>query len=104
MDGFPRFGLWWLCACLVVSSGCVSHRTSPRTARLLDDKVITERVEVALQRSSRVFSKVQVQVDTVGGVVTLRGSVPNLQTKEKASQVAEGVQKVREVDNEIQVR
>ncbi len=93
---------WGLCAGLVLFTGCAGHHTSSRTAHLLDDKVITDRVEAALrQASSSNFSNVR--VDTADAVVTLSGSVPNLQTKEKAIRVAKGVQNVREVDNKIQV-
>ncbi len=103
MKSLRTSALCWLCANLIVLAGCAGHRTNSRTADLLDDKVITERVEVALQRASpRTFSKVQ--VDTAGAVVTLKGSVANPQAKEKASRIAENVQKVRKVDNEIQIR
>lgn len=102
MKSFPRWAGRGLCSGLILFAGCAGPRTSPSTAHLLDDKVITERVEVALQQSPQVFSKVQ--VDTVGAVVTLKGSVPNLEAKQRASQIAKSVQKVRKVDNEILVR
>ncbi len=103
MKGFQRAAVWWLCAGLGLFVGCAGHRTSPRTAHLLDDKVITERVEVALhQVSPHTFSKVH--VDTSGAVVTLSGSVPSLPAKEKASRIAQNVEKVRGVANELQVR
>ncbi len=103
IKGFPTLAWLGLCASLVLFAGCAGHRTDPRTANLLDDKVITERVEVALKRASPPCFA-QVRVDTARAVVTLRGFVPNPQAKEQASQIAQGVQKVRQVDNELQVR
>lgn len=49
--------------CLGLSLGCAGHKTSPRTAHLLDDKVISERVEVALREASPADFR-NVHVDT----------------------------------------
>lgn len=92
-----------ICAGLFALAGCAGHHTSPQTARMLDDKVIGERVEMALRRVSPAeFSNVQVH--SADAVVTLNGSVHSLQAKERASQISKSVEKVRKVDNEIQVR
>ncbi len=102
MKTFPRWTWWGLCVGLVLFAACAAQHTSPRTDRMLDDKVIAERVEVALREASASdFS--DVQVHTTNAVVTLHGSVHSRQAKEKAAEAAKGVQNVRRVDNEIQV-
>lgn len=44
------------------------------------------------------------QVDTVGGRVVLRGSVPDAPARASATDIAAGVPGVRSVDNELKVR
>ncbi len=96
--------LWMpLAGCLILPLGCAGHKASPRTAHLLDDKVISERVEVALREASPGDFR-DVHVDTTNALVRLSGSAPNAQSKQAAERIAKGVQNVREVENEIEVR
>ena len=103
MNRWQQYIRCGLCAGVILVAGCASHHTSSRTAHLLDDKVVSERVKVALRRASpAAFEKVQ--IDTADGVVTLSGSVPNLGLKTKAAQIARSVQKVRDVDNRLGIQ
>lgn len=82
---------------LMVLMGCASHHISSKSSRLLDDKVITDRVQTYLrQASSSLFAHVRVK--TADGIVTLTGSVPNRSAEVQASRIASGVEEVRKVN------
>lgn len=69
----------------------------------IDDAAITGRVKSALA-GTRGTSALKTNVDTKEGVVTLTGTARSESEKELAEEVAKGVNGVRSVDNQIQVR
>jgi osmotically-inducible protein OsmY len=72
-------------------------------SNLLDDKTTTARVEAAL-RSNGTIDLSGIQATTTNSVVTLRGTVPSLQAKNRAAAITRGLDRVKEVHDEIEVR
>ena len=66
------------------------------------DTWITMKTQVALMTTEGV-STTHLNVDTVKGVVTLHGTVPNDTSKTKAEEVAKGIDGVKSVKNLLQV-
>lgn len=66
------------------------------------DAAITARVNAALAMDSG-LSALQIDVDTVGGRVALRGTAPDAAAREHAAQLASRVDGVRSVDNQLTV-
>lgn len=83
-----------LCACALLAPGCETQQ--------VDDAALTAKVKARIIADGRVGAT-RVNVDSAGGVVTLRGEVPTEQEKQAADQVAKAVEGVRGVKNEITV-
>ena len=64
------------------------------------DAALTAKVKTALSLSKRIPSG-EINVDANNDVVTLRGEVPNEQTRSLAEQIARDVPGVREVQNHL---
>jgi len=91
----------------LVSLGCSQSAPPPENSRsagnALHDASITAAVKLSLAFEPGV-SAIGVNVDTNGGVVTLRGEVSNESERQLATKVAEDVSGVTEVVNELSVR
>jgi hyperosmotically inducible protein len=72
------------------------------TARAAKDTAITAEVKTALASNKSVRSS-EIHVDTVAGVVTLKGSVPSPEIAGQAAQLAEQTNGVKSVNNQIMV-
>jgi hyperosmotically inducible periplasmic protein len=68
----------------------------------INDTEITARVKAAIFAEPD-LKTLQISVDTVKGLVTLRGSVDSLSSSDKAKTLASAVANVREVDNRLVV-
>jgi hyperosmotically inducible protein len=68
----------------------------------VDDAGVTAKVKAALLAESGVDG-MKINVDTFNGRVTLKGEVPNQGQIDRATQVAKGVEGVKEVDNRLTV-
>ena len=90
--------------CLVLlAGGCFGRKSEQRDASLLNDKVVTARVESALNSAStNQFNGVV--TETTNGIVTLKGFVLSGGKKKEAEALAAKVDCVRAVKNEIVVR
>jgi len=87
-----------------ILTGCESSRHSDRTAgRALDDKIITESVEQKLQREP-VYKFSDVDVKTFSGVVQLSGFVSSEEQKRRAGELAQQVEGVARVVNNITLK
>lgn len=87
-------------------TGCqmMNHGSSDRTAgRELDDKTITENVKHNLDNEP-VYKFTDVDVKTFAGVVQLSGFVNTDEQKNRAGQIAQQVQGVMQVDNNITLK
>src|SRR6185295_1233490 len=79
-------------------------RTDGTSAKeYIDDSAITAKVKAALVGDSRTKAS-QIEVETREGVVQLAGFVNNSEAKATAEELARGVDHVKSVDNQIDVK
>jgi hyperosmotically inducible protein len=69
----------------------------------IDDAAITAKVKTAMIAEPG-LKALQINVDTANGVVTLTGAVDSTKSLERATQVAQGVQGVKSVDNRLNLK
>jgi hyperosmotically inducible protein len=77
-----------------------AHRSS---GEVVDDGMITTKVKAALAEDSRTKAH-QINIETHEGVVQLSGFVDNAEAKSTAGSLASGVEHVRSVNNQIDVK
>ena len=68
------------------------------------DAALTSKVHTALANDVGMRTLTSINVDSEGGVVTLRGRVDSEDTKKRAEAVARRVNGVSEVKNQLQVK
>jgi hyperosmotically inducible protein len=87
-----------------ILAGCMFRSRVPsKVSNLLDDKTTTARVEAALKgNGSSELSGVV--ATTTNSVVTLRGTVPSAEARNRAAAITRGLDRVKEVRDEIEVR
>lgn len=68
----------------------------------IDDATITAQVNAGLAKDSD-LSAIKINVDTVGGKVTLNGPAPSTVARERAETIAKAVSGVMSVDNKLVV-
>ena len=76
---------------------------SEKAGVAIDDAAITTKVKAAIFAEPNLKS-LQISVDTVGGVVTLTGSVNSSADSDRAKAVAAGVEGVKNVDNRLALK
>ena len=91
-----------LTAVLAVAPVAASCAGMQSAGQELDDDVITTRVASRLAADPDV-KKHQVDVDTINGIVTLRGEVPNQLAKTEAEEIALNTEGVLGVRNQLEV-
>jgi len=100
---------WWkpktsaIAAALATSLACASDGTQRSTGEYVDDKVVSAKVKTALINDPATKAY-QIDVSTYEGVVQLSGFVDDRTAVSTAEQVAESVQGVRDVKNDLRVR
>lgn len=67
------------------------------------DAAITAAVSAGLAKDPD-LSAIKIDVDTKGGTVVLQGPAPSAAAKERAEQIAKGVEGVTAVDNRLEVK
>jgi hyperosmotically inducible protein len=72
------------------------------TERATKDTAITAQIKTALARDKSVRSS-EIHVDTIAGIVTLKGSVPSPEISGRAAQLAEQANGVKSVNNQLMV-
>jgi len=72
-------------------------------ANTVDDAAITAAVSAGLAKDPD-LSAIKIDVDTKAGAVSLQGPAPSAAAKERAEQIAKGVQGVTSVDNRLEVK
>lgn len=70
---------------------------------VIDDSAITTSVKGELAKDVRLGTLTGIEVNTTKGVVTLAGKVHNQEEKRMVEKVAEGVEGVTKVNNNLQV-
>jgi len=89
---------------LFAISGCASTHESGKNPveSMLDDSTITTRVNHEMLKDQTVKAR-QIDVDTIGGNVTLTGVVATQNEATRATQIAQRVPGVKSVSNNIQI-
>jgi hyperosmotically inducible protein len=82
---------------------CTSTSTRESTGGYIDSAVITTKVNAALAKSPLV-SAIAVDVESYKGIVQLSGFVDNERQKDEAEAIAEGVEGVVKVKNDLIVK
>ena len=83
-------------------SPMMSERPASPTA-MVDDSAITAKVKAAIVAEPE-LGALDIQVDTANGVVTLTGTIDTPQKLDRATQVAQGVDGVKTVDNKLSLK
>ena len=86
-----------------VLAGCASTATRESTGEFVDDSVVTTKVKTALIRSDKVDAA-DIQVETFKGVVQLSGFANSPAEKMRAVQVAQKIEGVKKVENDIRLK
>jgi len=87
---------------IALIAGC-SAMTGKSAGRNIDDASISAAVKTKLG-TERAATLTSIDVDTVNGTVYLTGTVPNMMSKDRATQIAREVEGVRSVVNNLQTR
>lgn len=87
----------------VVLIGCAGSRTETSTGEMVDDSVITTKVK-SLLVADQGLSAFDIEVETFKGVVQLSGFVDTEEQAEKAVEIAESVDGVRDVKDSLIVK
>ena len=83
--------------------GCASTPTQEGTGQYIDDAVISTKVRAALVNAPE-LSSFEIKVDTYKGIVQLSGFVGSVEKMDKAIAVARGIEGVKEVKNDMQLK
>jgi hyperosmotically inducible periplasmic protein len=78
-------------------------KEAEQTGAAVSDTAITAKVTAAIQNEPQ-LKGLQVNVETLSGVVILTGSADSKQSSERAQQLASAVAGVKSVDNRLQVK
>ncbi|MGH7939571.1 MAG: BON domain-containing protein [Limisphaerales bacterium] len=84
-------------------TGCAGNSNTRSTGQYIDDKTLGHNVRDALSDNAE-YKFDQVNVDVYRGTCQLSGFVDTQAQKQKAGDIAKGVQGVTSVDNNITVR
>lgn len=106
MKNLAKNTAWASMAVLVLGlglGGCASTKENKSTGQYIDDAAITTKVKSQMIADKEVSAH-EINVDTSRGVVRLTGSVQSRYEANKAAAIARGVNGVRSVDNNIQVK
>jgi hyperosmotically inducible periplasmic protein len=90
-------------AVLTGATGCAGDRYQRSTGEYIDDKTLTARVQNALADHPD-YKFTDVNVTTYRGVVQLSGFVNTAEHKQRAKAIAERVQGVKSIENNISVK
>ena len=84
-------------------NGGTAERTAANAGRVVDDSVITGKVKAALVADPTTKAH-QITVETFKGVVQLSGFVDSREARSRAEQVAQQVEGVKDVKNDLELR
>jgi len=87
----------------IALAGPLDYPRLASTGTVIDDTVITTKIKAAYVRDP-VVGALDIHVDTIKGVVYLSGLADNEAEKERAATLAQGIEGVVEVKNNILVK
>jgi osmotically-inducible protein OsmY len=90
-------------ACSSTGSKGGMEQAGANAGRAVDDTMITTKVKSALI-ADPVTKAHEISVETYGGTVQLSGFVDNGEQRSRATEVAKGVEGVKNVKNSLQIR
>jgi osmotically-inducible protein OsmY len=85
-------------------AGCASSPSSRSTGQFVDDGALTAKVKTALAADAGLGTAADVNVTTYRGVVQLSGFVEKEEMARRAVAIAQGVEGVRSVQNDLHVK
>lgn len=88
---------------LLIAAGCAGNSTTKSTGEFIDDSVITTKVKTAIFNEPT-LKVLQINVETYKGVVQLSGFVDSAQNVTKAGAVAQSVNGVVSVKNDLRIK
>jgi len=83
-------------------AGTATRDAAAKALAVMDDAGITTKVSAGLARDPD-LSAVKIDVDTRNGIVTLNGPVKSAEARERAGKIAQGVEGVNSVVNQLTV-
>jgi osmotically-inducible protein OsmY len=90
-------------ACTTTKDEGPTEHAAANAGRVVDDSVITGKVKAALVADPTTKAH-QISVETFQGVVQLSGFVDSSEARSRATQVAQQVEGVKNVKNELELR
>ena len=84
-------------------AGCAGDRMSRSTEEAVDDSLLANKVKMALYADKQVSGR-QIVVEAAQGVVQLSGIAASSTEAQRAVQIAQGVNGVKEVRNRLTVQ
>ena len=103
MKQFKRLCAFFLALAFVSVLGCAGSAKQESTGEYFSDSWITTKVKTALVNDSQVKST-EVNVETFKGAVQLSGFVSSDASMRQAVKLAQGVQGVTSVKNDMRIR
>ena len=103
MTMLKRLSAVFIAALLVSALGCASQSEPQSPGAYMGDSWVTTKVKTAILNEPS-LKVLQINVETYKGVVQLSGFVDNAASRDKAAEIARGVQGVTAVKNDLQLR
>lgn len=104
MNTFRQYlSLVFLALTLVAMTGCTVASGQKSAGEALDDTIVTTRVKTALIEDSDIRAG-EINVQTYKGEVQLTGFVSSRAAADKAVRITRGIEGVRAVHNDMQIR
>ena len=100
MNPFSRFNVLVAAASLAALAGCASTRTQESTGQYIDDTALTTNVKAAILNAPSLKSA-EINVETFKSRVQLSGFVRSQANMDEAVKVAQAVQGVTSVKNDM---
>jgi len=85
---------------MIAFLGCAATQHSQSTGQYVDDSVITTKVKASILEEPTLKS-FQINVKTYQGVVQLSGFVDSFQSVKKAGEIANSIEGVKSVENDL---
>ncbi|XOV84307.1 MAG: BON domain-containing protein [bacterium] len=92
-----------LLAVLIALAGCVNDPSKRTPGTFIDDAVLEPLIKNEIFKSNPDFKGSHIVVVSYNGLILLAGQVATAELKEQAATVAQGVNRVRKVHNELSI-
>jgi osmotically-inducible protein OsmY len=103
MNKFTRVSVLFAAVALTALAGCASTQKHESTGQYIDDSAITTSVKAAIFNEPGLKSS-EINVETFKGRVQLSGFVSSRANSDRATQVAQAVNGVTSVANDMRIK